>query len=182
MQEIFYQIIEMMTVVCQYIKTNSIDFISMVASILIAIETNKWIERQKGKKDKKHIIEDLISEIDMLYEKLKFDQDNEKNNIISEKLTLKLIPYNTPVWNSIKNTDKINLLTESKGYKDTLEFYSEVNGLNEWENVLTHYVLFSQTGRLDEDYYKELLVEQVAEQRKKVIMLAEKANRSLKEG
>lgn len=97
-------------------------------------------------------------------------------------MTLKLFPYNSPVWNSIKNTDKINLLTESDGYKDTLEFYSEMNGLNEWENALTHYVLFSEAGRQDDDYYKELLVEQVSEQREKVITLAEKAHRSLKEG
>ena len=62
----------------------------MVASILIAIETNKWIERQKGKKDKRHVIEDLISEIDILSEKFKSDQENEKDNILSGKLTLKL--------------------------------------------------------------------------------------------
>ena len=182
MQEIVCQIVEILIALYQYVKANSIDFISMVASILIAIETNKWIERQKGKKDKKHVIEDLISEIDILSEKFKSDQENEKDNILSGKLTLKLFPYNSPVWNSIKNTDKINLLTESDGYKDTLEFYSEMNGLNEWENALTHYVLFSVTGRQDDDYYKELLVEQVSEQREKVITLAEKAHRSLKEG
>ena len=65
MQEIVCQIVEILIALYQYVKANSIDFISMVASILIAIETNKWIERQKGKKDKRHVIEDLISEIDI---------------------------------------------------------------------------------------------------------------------
>lgn len=167
-----------------YIKTNSIEFISIVASILVAIETNKWIEKNKEKKEMIHLINDLVSEIEIITNRLKNDRDNAKGNLEEDKLTLRLIPYNFPVWNSIKNTNKINLLTEKRGYIKILEFYSEISELNEWENTLTYFVLFKlniNTDEAEEDTYKDLLVEQVAVQREKVICLAEEVYKVLKE-
>ena len=163
-----------------YIQTNSIDFIAIIASIIIAIQTNKWIDNKKNKEQKKRILVELPEEMRQLAETLKLEETNIGSNIRHDKLTLNLYPYETPLWDSIKSTEKINVFSDCTGYNETLIFYENLNQLNEWENLLTNFVLFANddTKRI----YQELLLKQIFEQRRKCICSAKEASAKLKEG
>lgn len=167
-----------------YIQKNSIDFISIVASILVAIETNKWIERKQEKKGRKRLLNDLMREIEMIKLDLERDVNIQNEDEKLEKLTLRVMPYNAPFWSSIQNTNKIDLLTQYRGYKKIMEFYAVLTELNIWESILSCYILFSThsiPNSNQEDVYKSILVEQVIHQRTRTLFLAEKIQQELKE-
>ncbi len=174
------QLCELLNWVWKYIKNNSIDFITIVASILIAIQTDKWIEHYKERKQKEYLLKELPIEIEQLLINIESDKAINANKIKQDKLTLRLYPYETPLWNSIKNTERIDLLVNCNGYKEMLQFYDELNQLNVWENLLTVYMLFS--GKSTTQNYQELIFYQIVNQRDKCIALAKSAREKLKGG
>ena len=103
---------EIINAIWNYIQTNSIDFIAIIASIIIAIQTDKWIDNQKDKEQKKRILMELPEEMNQLAESLKLEETNIDNNMRHDKLTLNLYPYETPLWDSIKSTEKINIFSD----------------------------------------------------------------------
>lgn len=162
-----------------YIKENSIDFIAIIASIIIAVQTDKWIENRKDREEKKYLLKELLKEIGKLLGSLKNDEIINNDNIRCDKITLKMYPYETPLWESVKNTERIELITECKGYNEVLQFYDDIGQLNAWENLLTSFILFSEIE--NKRAYQESLLEQIIEQRRKCINLAEKAQEKLRE-
>lgn len=164
---------DFLNAIFSYVKNNSIDFIAIMASIIIAIQTDKWIEHRKDKEQKKSLLIELPGEIRQLIGILEKDVITNRNNIQKDKLQLKLNPYETPLWDSVRNSDRINLLTGCNGYKETLLFYESIRQLNEWENLLTKFVLFAN--REIKENYQELLLAQIIEQREKSIFFAKVA-------
>lgn len=162
-----------------YIINNSIDFISIAASVLVAIETNKWIESKKDKKIVKQLAIDLYTEILSIYDKLLRDKEIAQENILNSKLTLRIEPYKFPIWSSILQTNKIDLLTNKKFYKDLLDFYSNLVITNDWENILTEFILLNKNDDINE--YKHMLINQISEERINTIQLAEDVIIKLKE-
>ena len=171
---------EIVKTIWSYIQTNSMDFIGIIASIIIAIQTDKWIENNKDKEQKKRILVELPEEMNQLVESLKIEEANIGNNMRHDKLTLNLYPYETPLWDSIKSTEKINIISDCKGYKETLIFYENLKQLNEWENLLTNFMLFANDDT--KRAYQEHLLKKIIEQRKKCICSAKEASDKLKEG
>lgn len=170
---------KIISAIWNYIQINSIDFIAIIASIIIAIQTDKWIDNKKDREQKKRILVELPEEMNQLVESLKLEETNINNNMRHDKLTLNLYPYETPLWDSIKSTEKINIFSDCYGYKETLVFYENLKQLNEWENLMTKFVLFSNDNT--KWAYQELLLKQIIEQRRKCICSAKEASDKLKE-
>lgn len=162
-----------------YIKENSIDFLAIIASIIIAIQTDKWIGNRKYIEQKKYLLKELPKEIGQLLESLKNDEIVNNDNIRRDKIMLKRYPYETPLWESVKNTERIDLIIGCKGYNEVLQFYDDICQLNAWENLLTSFILFSEIE--NKRVYQESLLEQIIEQRRKCINSAEKAQEKLRE-
>lgn len=156
--------------VVDYIAENSIDFIAIISSIIIAIEADKFIENRKKQSDKKDMLKDLPVEISRLLDCLQANCSATISNKKDNKLSLRLTPYITPIWDSIYDTDKLNLLANENSYSEILNFYTELKILNDWENVLTYYILFSD----DKSKYSNNLIEEVIRQQDKCINLAKK--------
>lgn len=135
-----------MDVILGYIKTNSIDFIAMIASVFIALETDRLINWKKEKKIRKEISNSISGELKTLKMLLTKQAEQSRSQIDQGSLPLKLSPYNCPYWNSIQNTDRIEFFADNPGYSDTITFYSELEILNLWENIQTQYILFSNDG------------------------------------
>ncbi len=167
------------SIILEYIKSNSIDFIAIIASVVIAIQTDKWIGRRKDREQKKYILEELPKEIEQLLESLENDERINNDNICCDKLVLKIYPYETPLWESVKNTERIDLIVGCRGYKEILQFYDSISQLNGWENLLTSFILFS--GPETKYTYQEALLMQIMEQRKKCISLARNVRDRLRE-
>lgn len=154
---------------------NSIDFISIAASVLVAIETNKWIESRKDKKTVNKLIADLYIEILSIHKNLLKDKAKENENMLNSKLTLRIEPYKCPIWNSILQTNKITLLTNKSFYKKMLNFYDSLSATNNWENTLTEFVLLNTNYNSSEilNEYKFILINQISEERSKTILFAD---------
>lgn len=176
-------ILNILKLIWSYIIDNSIDFISIAASVLVAIETNKWLESRKDKKTINQLIGDLHVEILSIYEELVKDKEKEQENILNSKLTLRIEPYKAPIWNSILQTNKIDLLTNKSYYKKLLDFYSNLAITNDWENILTELILLNKNINSEESLceYKYMLINQISEERSKTIQLAEDVIIEIKE-
>ncbi len=171
-QELLSKSYELLYALITYVKSNSIDFISMVASIFIALKTDKLIEKRKEKSTKKEIIELIIKELESIQKKIESDINNSNFQLESGKLELQLSPYNYSYWNSIKNTEKIEIFSESKGYNETIAFYSSIEKLNMWEDLQTKYILFSQQEKQE---FRDSIVIQIVTHRKQCLVLLNKA-------
>lgn len=170
---------DVLSVIWNYVKENSIDFIAIVASIVIAIQTDKWIENRKDREQKKYLLKELPKEIGQLLEILENDERINNDNICHDKLMLKMYPYETPLWESVKNTERIDLIIGCKGYNEVLQFYDDIGQLNAWENLLTSFILFSEVA--NKCAYQESLLVQIMEQRRKCINSAKEAQEKLRE-
>ncbi len=159
--------------ILKYIQENSIDFIAIIASIVIAIQTDKWIDNRKNKEQRGRILIEMLDEINHLLELLKSEEEKTNNNIHHDRLTLNLYPYEMPLWESVKNTENINILSKCNGYKESLIFYENLNQLNEWENLLTNFMLFSTSN--SKETYQDLLLKQIIKKREKCITFAKEA-------
>lgn len=161
----------------EYIKNNSIDFIAMIASIFIALETDKFINWKRAKKDKSEIANAIFNELSSLKISLSVQAEQSKSQINHGTLLLKLVPYNYPYWNSIQNTDRIELFADNLAYSDTITFYSELEILNQWESVQTKYILFNNSN----DQYLSSLVELISLQRIKCLKILDQTINKFKE-
>lgn len=170
---------ELIDAILGYIKTNSIDFIAMIASVLIALETDKFISWKKEDKIRNEISNSILSELNSLKISLSKQTEQSRSHIDQGSLPLKLSPYNCPYWNSIQNTDRIKCFSDNPAYSDTITFYSELEILNHWENMQTQYILFNNEG-IDEQRVKDL-IELISSQRSKCLNALEKAINKIKE-
>lgn len=171
---------ELIEAVLGYIKTNSIDFVAIIASVLIALETDKFISWRKSKKIKNEISNYILSELNSLKKSLSEQTKLSQSHIDQGSLSLKLSPYNCPYWNSIQNTDRIEFFADNPAYSDTITFYSELEILNHWENMQTQYILFNKK---DIDVQRVAdLIELISSQRNKCLNILDKSITKIKEG
>ncbi len=165
--------IKLIDAILEYIKTNSIDFIAMIASIFIALETDRLINWKKEKRIRKEISKSILSELGSLKILLSKQTEQTQSQIDQGSLPLKLSPYDCPYWNSIQNTDRIEFFADNPGYSDTITFYSELEILNLWESMQTQYILFNN----DSINAKRVLdlIKLISAQRNKCLNSLEKA-------
>ena len=165
--------IELINAILGYIKNNSIDFIAMIASVFIALETDRLINWRKEKKIKNEISNSILSELKSLKISLSKQTKQSQTQINQGSIPLKLSPYSCPYWNSIQNTDRIEFFADNPGYQDTITFYSDLEILNLWENMQTQYILFNFTSNNEQRVLD--LIELISTQRNKCLNLLEKA-------
>ncbi len=171
-KEILSKSYELLYSLITYIKSNSIDFIGMIASIFIALKTDKLIEKRKEKSTKKEIIELIIKELESIQTKIELDINKSDLQFESGKLDLQLSPYNYSYWDNIRNTEKIEIFSECRGYNETITFYSNIEKLNMWEDLQTKYILFSQQEKQE---FRDSIVIQLVTHRKQCLILLKKA-------
>ncbi len=164
--------------ILEYIKTNSIDFIAIIASIFIALETDRYINWRKERKNKRTISDAIFNELTSLKISLSNQSAQSQSEIAQGMLLLKLAPYHYPYWISIRNTDRMELFADTTGYSETIAFYSELELLNQWENMQTQYILFSNDH--SEQYISDL-VRLISLQRTKCLNALDKALNKIKE-
>lgn len=171
---------ELIHVILEYIKNNSIDFIAMIASVLIALETDKFISWKKSEKTRNEISHSILSELNSLKKSLSKQTEQSQSHIEQGSLPLKLSPYNCPYWNSLQNTDRIEFFADNPAYSDTITFYSELEILNHWENIQTQYILFSNESvnmqRVED------LIKLISSQRDKCLKILEKSIMKIEKG